>query len=465
MTTLVAVLVLAAPQEPPPRERAAEALRKAVAFFRSEVAVQGGYLWRCSEDLSKREGEERATDTMAWVQPPGTPTIGLAYLAAHEATGEAVYLEAARETAQALVRGQLRSGGWDYRIEFNPKLRTRWAYRTDPKRSKARNTSTLDDNTTQSALTLLMRTDRALGFKDRAIHEAAAYALEALLKAQYPNGSWPQRFDGPPDPARHPVRKASFPESWPRKHPNVKYSGFYTFNDNAQADVIRTFFEAAEIYEKDEYLEAAKKGGDFILLAQMPEPQPGWAQQYDADMHPAWARRFEPPSVTGGEAQGVMRTLLFLYRKTADRKYLEPLPRAIAYYRRSLLPDGRLARFYELKTNRPLYFTRDYKLTYSDADVPTHYAFKVSSKIDRIAREYEELKKEKLPLPATEKGPQMTKDLERRAMRIVEALDDRGRWVEKGSLKKQEYSGGILDSNTFASNVTLLSRYLAASKR
>ncbi len=92
-------------------------------------------------------------------------------------------------------------------------------------------------------------------------------------------------------------------------------------------------------------------------------------------MQPAWARKFEPPSVTGGESQGVMRILLRLYAETGDKKYLEPIPRALDYLRRSRLSDGRLARFYELKTNKPLYFTKQYELTYSDADMPTHYGF------------------------------------------------------------------------------------------
>jgi mannose/cellobiose epimerase-like protein (N-acyl-D-glucosamine 2-epimerase family) len=106
--------------EAPLREQAAEALREATAYFRTRVATEGGYLWRYSEDLTRREGERPATDTMAWVQPPGTPTVGMAFLTAYEATGDRAYLDAARETASALVRGQLRSGGWDYAIEFDP---------------------------------------------------------------------------------------------------------------------------------------------------------------------------------------------------------------------------------------------------------------------------------------------------------------------------------------------------------
>src|SRR5436305_9393337 len=101
--------------DPELRARALEGLKRATDYFRKEVATQGGYLWRYSEDMTRREGEEAATATMVWVQPPGTPSVGLAYLAAFHATGDASYREGARETALALVKGQPRSGGWDYR--------------------------------------------------------------------------------------------------------------------------------------------------------------------------------------------------------------------------------------------------------------------------------------------------------------------------------------------------------------
>jgi hypothetical protein len=103
----------------PLREQASSALRRGVEFFRKEVAVEGTYLWQYSEDLSKREGEGKASATRGWVQPPGTPAVGMAYLTAFEATGDTGYLDAARDTAYGLVRGQLQSGGWTYSIDFN----------------------------------------------------------------------------------------------------------------------------------------------------------------------------------------------------------------------------------------------------------------------------------------------------------------------------------------------------------
>lgn len=451
--------------EEPVREQAQQALRRAVHFFRSEVATQGGYLWRYSADLSLREGEGKASDTMAWVQPPGTPSVGRTFLAAYEATGDPYYLEAARETAYGLVKGQLRSGGWYYSIEFDPQQRGRHAYRVEGG-AQGRNVTTLDDDTTQSALRFLMRVDKTLGFEDEGVHEAAEYALNALLNAQYPNGAWPQRYDEFPDPTKFPVRRARYPDSWSRRWPERDYRSHYTFNDNTLADMIETMLEAGRVYNEPKYRAAALKAGDFILLAQMPEPQPAWAQQYDAAMHPAWARRFEPPAVTGGESQGVMRTLLMLYRRTGDEKYLEPLPRAIEYFRRSVLSDGRLARFYELRTNRPLFFTMDYELTYDDGDLPTHYGFKVGNGVERIAREYARLKElggDELKRLDARRRPRLSESLVEQTKAVIAALDPRGAWVEEGPLRFHDNASmAIIDSRTFVRNVDILIRYLTA---
>lgn len=452
------------------RNEAAQTLRRAVDFFRTQVATEGGYLWRYSEDLSRREGEGKASDTTVWVQPPGTPTVGMAYLDAYDATRDRYYLEAAVQTARSLVRGQLRSGGWDYRIEFDPRHRRQYAYRVDGNEAGSRNVTTLDDDTTQCALRFLMRVDRALAFEDGRIHESVAYALTSLMNAQYPNGAWPQRFDAPPDPSGFPVKRASLPASWPRQFPGRKYTGFYTLNDGAIPDMITTMFEAWRTYGDARYRDSAERAGGFLLLAQLPEPQPGWAQQYDADMHPAWARKFEPPAVTGGESQVVMRALLTLYRETGDRKYLDPLPRAIAYFRRSRLSDGRLARFYELGTNKPLYFTRDYRLTYSDDDVPTHYAFKVPDQLGTIEAEYERLRTmgpAELKAATRPHGPRLSKNLEKRVRSVIAAQDDRGRWVEDGRLSYQDDDDStrrIIDCQTFAQNIRVLTDYLAAAR-
>ncbi|MBX3179531.1 MAG: pectic acid lyase [Candidatus Hydrogenedentes bacterium] len=456
----------------PSRDEAADALRRGVAYFRDTVSIEGGYLWRYAADFSEVEGEVPATRTAAWAQPPGTPSVGLAYVTVYELTRDPYYLEAARETATALVRTQLDSGGWDYRLEFAPEDRKKYRYRVESDHNEnARNTSTLDDDTTQAALRCLMRVDQALEFSDRAIHEAATYALKKLMEAQYPNGAWPQRFSGPPDPANYPVKPASYPEDWPKAYPNAPYADFYTFNDNTLADTLEVMFMAGEIYQNDAYTRSGRRAGDFMILAQMPDPQPGWAQQYNADMHPAWARKFEPASITGGESQGVMRSLLRVYELTGDRKYLAPLPRALTYYKASLLEDGRLARFYELKTNTPLYFTKDYEVTYSDADMPTHYSFKSPSQLDAIEAHYEQLAAipegewtpRRLVRPAT---PGKTSDvLADQAAKILKAQREDGAWVEPAPARDRsriEKGTPMLDARTFSRNIVTLARFIAA---
>lgn len=459
-------------QQPPTRDEAAAALRRAVTFFREKVSAEGGYLWRYSEDLQIREGEDKATATIAWLQPPGTPAVGEAYLQAFERVKEPYLLDAATETARALVKGQLVSGGWDNSIEFDPALRKAHAYRADgPPAARARNTTTLDDNKTQSAIRFLMHVDRQLGFKDAAIHEATLYALDGLMKAQYPNGAWAQRFSGPPKAEDFPVVKANYPESWPRMYPGVNYAGFYTLNDNAQADVIETLFEAAEIYGDQRYANSARRGGDFLILAQMPEPQPAWAQQYNAQMQPAWARKFEPASVTGGESQGAIRILMDVYRHTGDKKYLEPIPRALDYLEKSQLASGRLARFYELKTNKPLYFTRQYELVYTDNDLPTHYAFTVPSNVRKLRSDYEKLAATdpaKLrPAPRPEQY-EMSPPLATSARQAIDTLDQRGAWVETGRLRATDQVKNSVDrvitTPTFMRNLDTLGRFIAASK-
>lgn len=459
--------LVAVAEESPSRERIAGVLRHATETFRKEVATEGGYLWHYSEDLTRRAGERPATATMVWVQPPGTPSVGLAYLKAFEATADPYYRDAAREVALALVKGQLRSGGWDYLIEFDPKLRPRHAYRVDARLGKQQDVSTLDDNTTQEAIRLLMRVDRALDFRDQAIHEAAQFALAHLIAVQYPNGGWPQRFTGIPDPAQFPVVKAGYPESWSRTFPNRDYKAFYTLNDNALGDTIDVMLEAGRIYQDNAYEASARKGGDFLLLAQMPEPQPAWAQQYDAEMRPAWARKFEPPAITGLESQSAIKTLLHLYRETGDTKYLEPVPRALDYLRRSRLPDGRLARFYELRTNTPLYFTKDYRLTESDTDMPTHYGFQVGSDLDRLARTYEDLRSRGPKKPQPTSPPRLDKALARLAEEVADALDPRGLWVVKSTATTpllEDAGRRMIDTATFNKNVQILARYLEATR-
>ncbi len=453
-------------------KRAQAALERAVEFYRENVSVSGGSVFRVSSDLTKREGENKVGPSEAWIEPPGTSAVGMAYLKGWQLTGEPLFFDAMLETADALVRGQLESGGWGENIEFDPLLRKNYFYRTDHRTNiaKRRNRTTFDDNKSQSSLELLMSVDRELEFKNAQIHEAALYALDSFAKAQYPNGAWPQQYTQAHDASDFPVGKARFPKTWSRTYKRSSYSRFYTLNDNTISDVIEMMMAAHTIYGDERWAEAARHGGDFLIAAQLPDPQPGWAQQYNVEMEPVWARKFEPPAITGGESQGVINTLMTLYDWTGDQKYLAPVPMAIAYYRSLLLKDGRLARFYEIGTDKPLYFTREYKLVYTDDDLPTHYGFKVRSNLDRLEARYKQLVTDgpsKSFLVARARKSRLSKDLTKRTEKIVKDLDKRGAWVEKGTLKNfkgEEQVDKVIDTRTYARNVLTLAEFIAASQ-
>src|SRR5262245_53100286 len=98
--------------DPKLRNEAVQALKKAGAFYHGKVATHGGYVYYYSVELKERWGEGKASPDTLFVQPPGTPTVGMAFLKAYTATGDKFYLDAARDAAEALVYGQLQSGGW-----------------------------------------------------------------------------------------------------------------------------------------------------------------------------------------------------------------------------------------------------------------------------------------------------------------------------------------------------------------
>lgn len=444
---------------------AAAALKKAVDYYTTKVAVHGGYVYHTTPDLSVRWGEGLATKSQIWVQPPATPTVGLALLKAYEATGDAAYLAAAKATGEALIYGQLKSGGWTNFVDFDPESKAAGDYRNGRTRGKGSKFSTLDDGIGESAIQFLAHLDQALKFEDAAIHQATLAALDALLAAQFPNGAFPQGWTGPVP--SQPVVKPNYPDYDWRTEGRVKnYWDMYNLNDGIAGYTTAALIDAWSIYKDDRYKQAVLKLGEFLILAQMPEPQPAWCQQYGYDMRPIWARKFEPPAVTGRESQDVMETLIRIADFSGDKKYLEPIPAALAYLKRSLLPDGRLSRYYELRTNKPLYMTRQgekYSLTYDDSRLPDHYGWKTESFLARIEQDYRRASAGSPPSAA----PPLT-EAEVRA--IVTALDAEGRWIDRYAgqrlVGQPKFAQGaeFISSETFSRNVTALADYLLAQR-
>lgn len=474
------------------------ALSKAVAFHHKNAATHGGYVYRYSADFTLREAEGLPGPDTIWIQPPGTPAVGMAMLDAYEATKDEKCLAAAVEAARCVSRTQLASGGWDYSGHFDAANREKKLYRRDatgkllppPKastreagwhnwrRQEKNNYSTYDDDVSQAATRLLVRVDHALGGKDAEIKEAADFALNTIILTQYPAGGWSANFDdhpsAPPPESKYPIKPGNYPAEWPRKWPK-DFSGCYVLNDNTHATLMATLLLAWQLRGDQQYLDAAKRGGDFLVTAQMPDPQPAWGQQYNADMQPVWSRQFEPTAICGRESQAAMWALLKLSAATGDKKYLAPVAKAITYFRTVLLPGNKVARFYELNTNKPLYFERGlggkgFELTYSDKKASSNYGWVWDSELDALQSIGSQIARgEKVEFPRAEKERWSSPPTAQDIATILKEMKPDGSWSatddERGIIrdaegKKTKPAGGVIYSLDFVQNVKALSTWL-----
>lgn len=416
-------------------EETKTAMKKATGYFRS-ISTNGGYVGIYSQDLEKRYGEslyEKARPSEIWVQPPGTPTIGQCYLRAWKITGEKYYFDAVREVARALVWGQRQIGGWDHRVDVShvkPDAKV-------PVRKKGR--CTFDDNITQGALKFLIDADSVID--EGWLTDGIELGLSFMQKSQFANGAWPQWY---------PLRGG--------------YHDYYTFNDNAINDCIDVMLKAHARYGKAEYLSCAKRGGDFIIASQLPKLQSGWAQQYNHNLKPAWARSFEPLGVCSAVTARNIRTLVELYLYTRDDRYLAPVPGAIEWLSNSKIGENLWARLYEVKTNRPIYGDREdgNKVHYDYEKVSlkerTSYGWQGEYGIGSAVSYYRKCKRmgvdayqaeeRKTILPQARR--QRAINAEPTVRRTIAALDGEGRWL----------AGEMITCERFVRNLTILCNYL-----
>lgn len=290
-------------------------LDRGIHFFYS-INIQGGYVYAYSIDMKEKWGEGQTDDFTIEVQPPGTPAVGMTFLRAFHVTRRKEYLDAAQDAAFALIRGQNDLGGWDHKIYFN--------------KEKSSSVS-FDDNQTQSAIVFLMTLDQEIS--DDSLRMSVDKALNMMLTSQLDDGGYPHRY-----PAQG------------------NYHDYATFNDGCINDCIKVMMKAHQFYKKEVYLQSLNEAGRFLELSQLSPPQPGWAQQYNRHLQPAWARSFEPPSVCPIVTVRNIKSLMDLYEYTGNAHYLEPIPDAFLWLDEICLPNGKWARFIELGTNKPLYY-------------------------------------------------------------------------------------------------------------
>lgn len=211
--------------------------------------------------------------------------------------------------------------------------------------------------------------------------------IDFILKAQYANGGWPQYF---------PLEKG--------------YSRYITFNDGGLLGIMETLkkiisgdpnFAFVDSKTKSNVSEAFQKGIDCILKMQIVDQEKltVWCQQHDdVTLLPAWARKFEPPSICNGESAGVVLFLMNI--ENPNEKIVKSVQAAVKWFSDSKIYNTRVetfdapqmeskymtitkdnrvvidstappiwTRYYELGTGRPLFCDRDSKFLYSMAEV------------------------------------------------------------------------------------------------
>jgi len=220
--------------------------------------------------------------------------------------------------------------------------------------------------------------------------EACLKGIDFILHAQYANGGWPQYF---------PLEKG-------------EYSTHITFNDGAYMGIMNLLkkvitddpnFAFIDAKTKKKVTTSYQKGIDCILKMQIKDQGKltAWCQQHDeVTLLPAWARKFEPPSICNGESADIVLFLMGIDKP--NEQIINAIQSAVkwfsdsqiyntrvetfkstdfesAYKTKTVTEDRRVVidlaappiwtRYYELNTERPLFCDRDSKYLYSLAEV------------------------------------------------------------------------------------------------
>ncbi len=429
-------------------KKAEASLKKGVSFFHS-INAHGGYVYYVTPDLSMRWGESPADEHVIEVQPPGTPAVGLSFLKAYQTTGDSKALEAAKDAAYALINGQNKNGGWDHTIDF---------------KDLSNETVSFDDDQTQTAVSFLMALDQEID--DPKLDAAVKKSLDMMIRTQMDNGGWPHK--------------------WPEQG---NYHDYATFNDEGINDCLRVMMEAYQYYGNNESVEKSlRKAARFMMISQLPPPQPGWAQQYNEYLQPAWARTFEPASLCPSVTIKNINSLIDLFLVLDQGTLLEPIPDALLWLNDIRLENGLWARFVEIGTNKSLYYDRGRIRVNSVEELHperrTGYGYEtnIAAQIERGTKRYQmaiELGREGLlkaenPPKTMESATRRLAELEGQVQQIIDSQAKNGGWITKDDRFKRDMPRGVrwngeydvmdrISSSVFNRNVAVLSEYIELS--
>lgn len=245
--------------------------------------------------------------------------------------------------------------------------------------------TTFDNGATHSQVDFLARAYTKTG--DSRYKQGALHGIRFIRKAQYKNGGWPQFY---PDTSG--------------------YRKYITYNDNAMIGIMKVLQDIVQEKPwytfvgnslREEVRNSFQKGIECILATQIREngKLTIWCQQHDnADFRPRTARAYELPSKASRESADIVLFLMSLNRP--GESVIQSVRSAVDWFRDSRILNTRIkiidapeetytyhrtssdkvvvedpdappiwSRFYELKTNRPLFANRDGNRVYSLAEV------------------------------------------------------------------------------------------------
>ncbi len=285
--------------------------------------------------------------------------------------------------ADNILLYQKKNGGWPKNYDMRAILTD--AQKQILAQKKHGRSTTFDNGATHSHVRYLAaayETTRDVRYRD-----ACLRGIDFILKAQLANGGW-QQF---------------FPDS-------SGYRGYITFNDGAMIGVMKVLQRIVEGKPEFAFVDAArrnkahtayKQGVKCILRCQIKDAHglTAWCQQHDShDFRPRPARTFEPVAIAGMESVDIVLFLMSLPEPTAD--VVNAVQGAVKWYNRSRIQGVRVrevraprarymyhetesdrilvtdpgaptlwARYYQIRSNVPIFCNRDGKPVYSLAEV------------------------------------------------------------------------------------------------
>ena len=268
-----------------------------------------------------------------------------------------------RKTMAIILSWQAEAGDWPKNTDTSTK---------EFSGDRAKLKGTFDNGATTGELRDLARAFRATD--DARYQKAFLTGFAHILKAQYPNGGWPQYF---------PLSK--------------QYHRHITFNDGTMIRLMEFLRETAT---SDDYtfldqdrraaaLKAVERGIDCIVKCQIivnGTPTVWCAQHDEVTLAPASARSYELASLSGAESAGILIHLMSLDQPTPE--VIRAVKHGVAWFESSKIEGFRYkrsntepnltkdasapplwARFYELKSNRPFFCDRDGVVKYDVEEI------------------------------------------------------------------------------------------------